>query len=148
MPSIKTFSLLLVSFILLQCTPSIEPIQYGKHQCHSCKMNIVDKVHAAQYVTKKGRNYMFDAIECMVQDVSLQDESQMHIILVSDYTNPGEMTDAVKAIYLVSPNIKSPMGEFLSAFSNRSQAEQTLKENDGKLYDWDGIKAHIKVSFK
>lgn len=38
-------------------------------------MTIVDKQHAAQVVTKKGKAYSFDAIECMVHYSEKMDPS-------------------------------------------------------------------------
>nr|AWJ66307.1 nitrous oxide reductase maturation protein, outer-membrane lipoprotein [uncultured bacterium] len=106
-------------------------------------MNIVDKQHAAQYVTKKGKQFKFDAIECMVNQLREVDEKDIAVIVVSDYGNPGEMTDGVKAIYLVSPKIKSPMGAFLSAFGEKEKAALTQKDFTGELYDWNAIKAKL-----
>ncbi|MBI2279338.1 MAG: hypothetical protein HYU68_01400 [Bacteroidetes bacterium] len=47
---------------------SIEPkeINYGNDHCFNCDMTVVDKTHAAQYVTKKGKAYVFDAVECLM----------------------------------------------------------------------------------
>ena len=54
------------------------------------------------------------------------------------------MIDATKATFLISENIPSPMGAFLSAFKDKSEAEQTQKENGGVLYTWDELLTHLK----
>ncbi len=59
----------LVSQLLSSCQPRPEPIHYGQDACDFCRMTIVDKQHAAQMVTEKGRVYKYDAIECMLNDL-------------------------------------------------------------------------------
>lgn len=132
-------------FIAISCKIEPQPINYGKDQCHFCKMNIVDQQHAAQYVTKKGKQFKFDAIECMLNDLAEKNKTEISIFLVSDYGNPGTMTDAQIATYLISKEIKSPMGAFLSAFSNKETALETLQTNGGKIYSWSAIKEKYAV---
>jgi len=107
-------------------------------------MTVVDKTHAAQYVTKKGKAYMFDAIECMVNELDKdQSEDKMSFLLVADYANPGSLIDAKTATYLISEKIKSPMGANLSAFSSKETAKKMLTENGGKLFTWEELKSKL-----
>ena len=108
-------------------------------------MTIVDQQHAAQYVTAKGKQFKFDAIECMLNEFSEITTDDVSVILVSDYGDPGKMTEARNATYLISPEIKSPMGAFLSAFSDEEKAKKTLLENSGKLYTWATIKEKYSI---
>jgi len=104
-------------------------------------MNIVDKQHAAQYVTKKGKQFKFDAIECMVNDVvAKNDENSIAKLLVADYGTDGNMVDATSATYLICKEIKSPMGAFLSAFSTNEKAMETQKKLGGDIYTWTTLK--------
>jgi copper chaperone NosL len=134
-------SITLLLIILTSCKVEPKDINYGNDHCHFCDMTVVDKTHAAQYVTKKGKAYMFDAIECMVNDLNKNNnEDTMAFLLVADYANPGNLVDAKTATFLISEKIKSPMGENLSAFSSKEIAEKVLKENGGKLYTWSTLK--------
>ncbi len=127
--------------ILTACKVEPKEINYNSDHCHYCDMTVVDKTHAAQYVTKKGKVYMFDAIECMVNDLNKNNnEDTMAFLLVVDYANPGNLVDAKTATYLISEKIKSPMGANLSAFSSKEIAEKALKDNGGKLYTWSTLK--------
>ena len=140
------FLLLLISvFILTSCAVEPEPIIYGDDQCDFCKMNVVDKAHASQYVTSKGKQFKFDAIECLVREIGSPDiqESDLAYILVADYSEPGSMIDASKATFIVCKAIKSPMGAYLSAFSNAEDAKSTVAENGGEVFTWEEIKTHI-----
>jgi copper chaperone NosL len=106
-------------------------------------MNIVDKTHAAQYVTKKGKQFKFDSIECMVNDLSEKNEDEMSIIFVANYTNPGEMIDAQTASYLISTAIKSPMGANLSAVSTTEKADELQQKYSGDIYTWQTLKQRL-----
>ncbi len=136
---------LLALWWLSACSPKAEPIEYGKDMCDYCQMTIVDRQHAAEAVTEKGRVYKFDAIECMVDYVREKEQkTPFAILLVADYARPGELTDATSATYLISPNLPSPMGAFLSAFAERQEAEKVWKEKDGELLNWQQLKKQRK----
>lgn len=141
-----TQTFLAVSLLFfMSCSIEPEKINYGSDACHFCQMTIVDQQHASQYVTSKGKQFKFDAIECMLNEFSEKTTSNIDVILVADYGHPGSMTNANTATYLISPEIKSPMGAFLSAFSDKAMAEKTLQENSGKLYTWTSIKEKYSV---
>ncbi|MEN8124777.1 MAG: nitrous oxide reductase accessory protein NosL [Bacteroidota bacterium] len=134
-------------FLLLTTSCKVEPevINYGLDVCNFCKMTIVDQQHAAQYVTEKGKQFKFDAIECMLNDLAEKGTDEIEIFLVSDYGNPGFIDDAQTSTYLISQEIKSPMGAFLSAFSSEELAIKTQQESGGKLYNWFSIKEKYDV---
>lgn len=129
--------------LLFSCTIEPQPINYGTDQCHSCKMSIVDKAHASELVTKKGRAQKFDAIECMVHYLSNNPEQQNAYVLVSDFDDPGKFIDAEKAIFLVSEQIPSPMGAFLSAFSSPKNIESLSPKVTGNQYNWEQIQSEL-----
>ncbi len=134
---------IIILLLTISCKVEPETIEYGKDQCSFCVMNIVDKTHAAQYVTKKGKQFKFDAIECLVNDLSEKNEGDLAIILVANYSNPGEMIDAKTASYLISPNIKSPMGANLSAVSNVKNAKELQQKYAGEIYNWETLKKRL-----
>lgn len=144
----KTKLILLVAFtsvLFMACSVSPKPINYGQDHCHFCDMTVVDKTHASEYTTKKGKSFSFDAIECMTREIVRKNiEKDLAFILVADYTNPGKLVDAKTATFLISEKIKSPMGENLSAFTSKAAAKKALAENGGKLYTWDALKQIIK----
>lgn len=139
--------ILFFSVLLMTTSCKVEPkkIDYGNVHCHHCDMTVVDKTHAAEFVTEKGKAYMFDAIECLVWNMLENNiEDKMAFILVANYNNPGELIDAKKATYLISEKIKSPMGANLSAFNSKEIAKKHLDENGGDLFTWEQLK--IKLS--
>lgn len=111
-------------------------------------MTIVDKKHAAEIVTKKGKVYKFDASECMVNFSKDFDTSNVRFYLSTNYATPDTFTDATQATFLVSKNIPSPMGAFLSAFKIKEEALNAQADNGGDLYSWDELLLHLKTMNK
>ncbi|NNJ89118.1 MAG: hypothetical protein HKP53_06930 [Eudoraea sp.] len=129
---------------LTSCNIGPAPINYGSDGCQYCSMTIVDKQHAAEFVTKKGKIFKFDAVECMMNYLKEIDQTTVALFLVNDYDAPGELTNATKATYLISNNIPSPMGEFLTAFKSREVAERVHDANQGMLLSWDELQQRFK----
>lgn len=134
-------------FLTIGCSQAPQKIEYGVEVCHFCQMTIVSKTHAAQLVTKKGKQLKFDAIECMLHHLrETATEGNNAVMLVANYNQPGEMINAVTATYLISPNIQSPMGANLSAFYNKEEADTLLKQHGGSIYNWEALKAKMDVN--
>lgn len=130
--------------LLSGCTPRPQPISYGSDACHFCTMTIVDRQHAAELVTKKGKVFKFDASECMLNYLKEIDTAEVALFLVNDYNAPGELIDATHATYLISSEIPSPMGEFLAAFNLKEVAEKAKREHSGELFTWEQIRGQFK----
>lgn len=144
MQTLKHYSILALLLLFLGCNVSPKAINYGSDGCHFCKMTIVDKVHAAEIVTKKGKVYKFDATECMINFMEDFETSEIELYLSNNYTEPETLIDATQATFLISKNIPSPMGAFLSAFKNIADAEKFKNEKGGKLYNWEALLAKFK----
>ncbi|WP_041633051.1 nitrous oxide reductase accessory protein NosL [Maribacter sp. HTCC2170] len=145
MKSFINILVLSIGFVFMGCSIKPDPIVYGSDGCHFCSMTIVDRQHAAEIVTKKGKAFKFDAIECMVNHLKDIDVSSVELFLANDFQVPGELIDAKKATFLISKDIPSPMGEYLSAFTTRTEAESIEAENKGKLYSWNELLTKFKV---
>ncbi len=145
MRSLGVYVILLMGFLVMGCSIRPEPIAYGSDGCHFCSMTIVDRQHAAQIVTNKGKVFKFDAVECMVNHLKDIDIVSVKLFLANDYQAPGELIDAKKATFLISKDIPSPMGEYLSAFHSINEAEHVEAENNGKLYSWEELLTRFKV---
>ncbi|HDZ03487.1 hypothetical protein LCGC14_0417260 [marine sediment metagenome] len=131
-------------FILTSCNSEPKEIAYGSDGCHFCSMTIVDKQHAAQFMTKKGRSYSFDATECMLNYLREVEPETVALYRVNDYTKPGFFVDATKATYLISAKIPSPMGAFLTGFSKEDEAIKAQADNLGKLFTWTELNEKFK----
>ena len=146
LPPIKNSFILSVIGVLLfatSCKVEPKPIAYGKEGCHFCSMTIVDQQHAAQIVTRKGKVFSFDAVECMVNYTKELDMDEVQLLLCNHYLEPEVLIDATKATFLISEQIPSPMGAFLTGFDTRNAAEEILGANEGELLTWEELVQHF-----
>ncbi|VAW28056.1 hypothetical protein MNBD_BACTEROID06-178 [hydrothermal vent metagenome] len=141
----KLISALLVASIaaLSSCSIESEEINYGKDACHFCKMTIVDKQHASEVVTTKGKVFKYDAIECMINDLKQKPNLEVGLLFINDYAAPGTLINANTATYLISKQIKSPMGAFLSGFNSKDEATKTQEASGGSIYTWAEVQDQI-----
>lgn len=138
--------LILISIYICSCAPSPRPIQFGHDQCADCKMIISDPRYGAELVTKKGKIYFYDSIECLAAafqraDVEHQD---IHSLWVINFMEPEQLIDARQAFYLHSENLPSPMGLFLTAFKEKEDRDRMHREFDGILMDWEAVLKLVK----
>lgn len=141
-------NIIFITFIFLfSCSKDSEPINYGTDQCDHCRMTIMDKKFGAEILTKKGKAVKFDALECMINYLLENNinESDVDKYYCVDYSDPAKLTDAKEMIFIVSPKIKSPMGENISAFFAKETAERFLSDNGGEIYSWEGIKNKLNA---
>ena len=107
-------------------------------------MTIVDRQHAAELVTQKGKVFKFDAVECMVNSIKEIGAGNIAQYLCNTYDVPGELKDATAANFLVSEALPSPMGANLTAFSTQEEANRALKAFGGRLYTWEPLLSYLK----
>ena len=115
------------------------PINYGQDSCDLCRMNIVDRRYGSELVTRQGKVYRFDAIECLAgfiieETVAPED---FGTIWVTHYGAPGDLADGKIAAYLISPELRSPMGMNLTAFANLANVTSAQKQYGGEIFGWD-----------
>ena len=140
----RHLALLILFLFIVACSSKPVAIEYGVDGCYFCKMTIVDKLHAAEVVTHKGKVYKFDATECMINFMDEFDTSTIKLYLSNNYTEPEALIDATEATFLISKNVPSPMGGFLSAFKNKEDALKVQSAKEGAIYTWEELLYHYK----
>ena len=143
----KKYSLLLILFITISCQVSERPIVYGTDDCAYCKMIIMDQRYGSELVTDKGKILTFDAAECLIEYALHNKEvaDKAYALLVTPYTDPNSLINAKTASYLVSEQMPSPMGAYLTSFSNQQTAESFLSDKGGTLYTWDELMKDLRA---
>ncbi len=121
-------------------------IKINKDQCAECNMFIKDLDFAAQAIDKNNFTFNFDAIECLVNFLKENDESEFSQLLVSNYLKSETMIPATEAYFLKSKEIASPMGAYLSAYADKSEALKMQKLKNGEIYTWEELKELFKDS--
>ena len=123
--------------MIMSCTVEPQPIEYGVDQCAACRMIIADSRFGCELVTTKGKIYKYDAIECLIPEVLKNGTDHYAYIMVADYHQPGKLVAATNARYKIDPEIPSPMGGNLSAYSD------TGSEISLGSYDWEGLLSNL-----
>jgi copper chaperone NosL len=131
----------LCSMVLLSaCQPKPEPIRFGEEVCAYCRMGISDPRFGAELLTRQGRVYKFDALECMVEferSGALSAE-RIHSRWVVDFGQPGELIPVEEAEFVHAPNVHSPMGLNVYAVARgRYDADSLLPR--GQRVSWEEV---------
>ena len=100
--------------LLTSCSTKPKPFAYGKDNCHTCKMGIMDPKFGSELITTKGKIYKFDDVSCMQHFLKSLEE----------------------AVFILSPSVKSPMGSHAAAFASREKAEKMNATFTGELLSW------------
>jgi copper chaperone NosL len=139
------FALLAGLLVSQSCSSGPEPINYGSDNCALCSMTIMDRRYGTEAVTAKGRILKFDSIECLVRHINEPDEEgkDFKYLLVTDYIAPETLVGARESVYLISNNLPSPMGAYLTGFSTMDDAARHQKEHEGQLFSWEELLDHF-----
>lgn len=133
----------LFPLVALSCSVDAKPIaiEYGKDECTHCKMTIIDDRYGSEIITKKGKIFKFDSIECMVKyyNNNVEEQPKVKDFIITDFSKSPNFTDATKAYFLQSENLPSPMGANLTGFSDIKSLEKVKKEKSGKIIKWNDL---------
>lgn len=113
------------------------PIQAGVDACAHCKMTISDLRFASELLTKKGRVYKFDDLQCLISYQSMAEFNKEDIKenYLSDF-NSRKLEVAHSMVLLHSEALRSPMGGNTAAFKNKEELSKANKEFNGNVVIW------------
>ncbi len=141
----KIYSLTITLFLMTSMAAQ-KQIEYTGSACVQCNMVIKDDQFSARAVTKKGSISNFDAIECLVNFLKVNDDELFSELWVANYAKPGDFINAQTAFYLKSERIESPMGAGLAAFIDLTKAKTIQRQKGGELYSWEQLKSKFSLS--
>lgn len=128
----KYFLTLLLPLLLLSCTPGPKAIEPGKDQCRYCKMTIMEPHFAAEFVTQKGKVFVFDDIKCLAlsqQDGSLQSRGTAYYV---NYFEPSDFIPQEQVHLLKSEELRTPMAGNVVAVRTENEKSK-LKTEKGAI---------------
>lgn len=136
--SFNLFFFTLIILILSGCARQPEPIEYGNDVCDFCRMNITDNKFAAELITKKGKVYKFDSIECLFQfkQNAIEDKDNIHSEWVNDFSNPGVLINLKSSFFLKSDVFRSPMGMNVLSFSSEEKLNEIKIKFGGEVLNY------------
>lgn len=135
-----------LAIFVLACSAEPEPLHFGKDNCYTCKMTLMDRKFGAEVVTKKGKVYKFDDINCMINfnNSGYEPESNVAYRLVVDFSKPGTLIKAEDAFYVKSEQIKSPMASEVAAFEKKENMKTSNNEWHGIYLTWGELVTQFK----
>jgi len=130
----------LIAFLFItSCNPLPQKIEFGKENCAECKMTIMDPKFAAEIVTKKGKVYKFDDAHCVATFLGRRavELNNIYQTLFVDYNNSHELIKVRTVEFVVSSQLKSPMGGNAAAFKSEAEARKKAAEIEGsRVTNW------------
>jgi len=140
------FTTLLIGLILAACDVKPEPLVMGKDACHTCKMTLVDDKFGAEIITKKGKVYKFDDLNCAINfyNSGIEPKENISTCMAAVYNNPKQLLTVTQAFYCQSDLVKSPMGGNVATFSNKDDLEKFAREWKGKTFTWNELLEQFK----
>jgi copper chaperone NosL len=142
----KIIVITLLTALAYGCTVEPEPLVYGTDMCYTCKMTLVDQKFGAEIVTKKGKVYKFDDVNCMLgfYHADFEEQGNMAHLLVINFAQPNQLIDATNSWYLKSESIKSPMASGIAAFATQEEYSPYKKEWKAILMSWGETNTQFK----
>jgi copper chaperone NosL len=136
----------ILMLLFVSCSVDPQPLQYGKDICHTCKMTLVDKKFGAEIVTKKGKVYKFDDINCMINfhNSGYEEAENMARWLVVDFANPEKLIDTQHAFFVKTDQIRTPMASEVAAFASEDDYKKFNKKWKGILLSWGELVTEFK----
>jgi copper chaperone NosL len=140
-----SFSAILTISLLTSCSVEPEPFNYGKDNCHLCKMMLMDSKFGAEILTKKGKIYKFDDVNCLTNFLDSKEiqEEGIKNIYFADFAKPNTLVGKENAYFLQSEEIKSPMSSGIAVFSSKEDLEKNREIFNGKALNWNELSERI-----
>jgi len=130
----------------VSCQVKPEAIRFGSDACHFCKMTIVDNKFGGELVTKRGKVYKFDDINCLVNfyNSGYEPIDDFTHKLVLDYGHTGNFIEAESAFYVRSEQIRSPMASGVAAFGDEATMKKSKRQWGGIYLTWQEVLTQYK----
>lgn len=137
----KTLILSLITIVTLISCGSKEPvpIKLNVDACEFCKMTISNGKFGAELITKKGRNYKFDDVACMIQFAKSNTVVPYDAFYVNDYLKDNTLIPAETAHFINGEKISSPMRGNFAAFSSVNEQMEFKKKLEAKTMTWSEV---------
>lgn len=133
-----------VTFLLIffgSCNTGPQPIKIGVDACSFCKMIISDNRFGGEIITKKGKNYKFDDIHCLIsfkKSDALKKEEINHIYFVK-FDGTHDFIEASKSFLFKSDELHTPMAGNIAAFENEQSLNNAAQKFKGVATNWNDL---------
>lgn len=134
-------AVLLLSFVACNSSSEPEPINYGSDACHFCKMTLMDTKFGAEIISKKGKVFKFDDLNCTLNfmkkgDLKAEDMAAVYVI---DYAQLGKFVTADQAFFLKTDKVRTPMASGILAFEKKEDCLKAQADYGGVCQTWQNL---------
>jgi len=122
--AVAVVSLALCLFTFASCgAQGPRAIHLNKDACAYCKMSITEPPFVAQLITVKGRDYVFDDLNCMISFKKENSTIEIADAYVADFCKPATFVNLDKAFLIQSDSLRSPMAGNMAGFASQDSAD-------------------------
>ncbi|MCC6484418.1 MAG: nitrous oxide reductase accessory protein NosL [Armatimonadetes bacterium] len=109
-------------------------VRYGQDPCTECSMIINESRYASALVTADGQTLLFDDLGELGAHARKLDKPPL-MVWVRDYSRPKEEAwlKGSQAVFVQSPQLKTPMGYGFVAVASESEAKNLAVETKGRV---------------
>lgn len=145
----SVFAIPVFMLMLVACESGPRDIRIGEQECDHCRMMISDERFASQLITSQGRQYAFDAIECMVAFTDYGDGRDLDVQgkWVPDFNQKDTWLHAGEAVYLQSDGLRSPMALNLSAYGTKEEVQEQQLQLEGRILQWHELREVVREAW-
>lgn len=117
------------------CSSGPQPINYGKDNCHFCKMTISDKRFGAEVVSATGKVFKFDDIHCIGAFLGSGeiDTAKVKGVYISDFLPPHDFIESDNAVFYKSEDLRSPMAGNIAALRSGEDVKKISDKFKGSV---------------
>ena len=138
--------ILIPVLFITSCQAQPEPFNYGKDNCYTCKMGVMDAKYGAEIITKKSKVYKFDDLICLVQFMKsgVLTDQEIKQTVVINFEKENDFLDVKKATFFVGAALRSPMGSNAAAFVSEAAATKAKGNREGQILKWGDVYNNIR----
>ncbi|MCF7824673.1 MAG: nitrous oxide reductase accessory protein NosL [Candidatus Marinimicrobia bacterium] len=134
---------------IVGCELTPQPINYGGDDCDYCRMTIVEEHYGTEILTKKGKAFKFDSIECLAAFL-IKDQVEtdaIHELYFTDFEGAEQLYPLELMVFVQAKKLKSPMGLNISAYRNPETADNVALLYFGERLSWEQVNSYVKRSW-
>ncbi len=129
------------------CAPEPRAVRLGQDECAHCRMQVATAEYAAELVTAKGRQYVFDDVICMAGFLREQPATAGTgpQVFVADFNQPAHWLAVARASFVRSPALQTPMHGQTAAFASAAEAQTAAQKltPPGEQLTWSSLQPHL-----
>ena len=120
-------------------------VAYGRADCDVCRMRITDERYGGELITRTGKVYQFDSIECLAHySLTTTAQRDARSLWVSDFDHPGHLMPASRARFISRGGPGSPMGAGLLAIGAATDVAAMVKRFGVAPMTWAEVRARVE----